>query len=128
MQLKWNKLLSVWAVQRRLAREMLLQSRDSLAFPLFNLKGYPMKKILIASAILCFASAQAMAQTTAPVGGAPVPAAAAPAAGAAAGAAVGGTVAGLSTSALIAIGAAVAVVAGAASSDSTTTHTTPTHH
>lgn len=127
MQLKWNKLLSVWAVQRRLAREMLLQSRDSLAFPLFNLKGYPMKKILIASAILCFASAQAMAQTTAPVGGAPVPAAAAPAAGAA-GAAVGGTVAGLSTSALIAIGAAVAVVAGAASSDSTTTHTTPTHH
>ena len=127
MQLKWNKLLSVCAVQRRLAREMLLQSRDSLAFPLFNLKGYPMKKILIASAILCFASAQAMAQTTAPVGGAPVPAAAAPAAGAA-GAAVGGTVAGLSTSALIAIGAAVAVVAGAASSDSTTTHTTPTHH
>ena len=127
MQLKWNKLLSVWAVQRRLAREMLLQSRDSLAFPLFNLKGYPMKKILIASAILCFASAQAMAQTTAPVGGAPVPAAAAPAAGAT-GAAVGGTVAGLSTSALIAIGAAVAVVAGAASSDSTTAHTTPTHH
>lgn len=129
MQLKWNKLLSVCAVQRRLAREMLLQSRDSLAFPLFNLKGYPMKKILIASAILCFASAQAMAQTTAPVGGAPVPAAAAPAAGAAgAGAAAAGTIAGLSTSALIAIGAAVAVVAGAASSDSTTTHTTPTHH
>jgi uncharacterized membrane protein YhiD involved in acid resistance len=87
---------------------MLLQSRDSLAFPLINLKGYPMKKILIASAILCFASA--------------------PAAGAT-GAAVGGTVAGLSTSALIAIGAAVAVVAGAASSDSTTTHHgTTTHH
>lgn len=121
--------MSSRAVWRRLAGEMLLQSRDSLAFPLFNLKGYPMKKILIASAILCFASAQAMAQTTAPVGGAPVPAAAAPAAGAAAGAAVGGTVAGLSTSALIAIGAAVAVVAGAASSDSTTTHHgTTTHH
>ncbi|MGK5055214.1 hypothetical protein [Janthinobacterium sp. RB2P8] len=119
--------MSTWTVQRRLAKEMLLQSCDSLAFPLFNLKGYPMKKILIASAILCFASAQAMAQTTAPVGGAPVPAAAAPAAGAT-GAAVGGTVAGLSTSALIAIGAAVAVVAGAASSDSTTAHTTPTHH
>ena len=118
MQLKWNKLLSVCAVQRRLAREMLLQSRDSLAFPLFNLKGYPMKKILIASAILCFASAQAMAQS------APAPAAATPAAGAAA----AGTIAGLSTSALIAIGAAVAVVAGAASSDSTTAHTTPTHH
>lgn len=103
----------------RLSREMLLQSCDSLAFPLFNLKGYPMKKILIASAILCFASAQAMAQSTP----APAPVAAAPAAGAAA----GGTVAGLSTSALIAIGAAVAVVAGAASSDSTTAHTTPSH-
>ena len=63
---------------------------------------------------------------SAPAASAPV-AAAAPAAGAA-GAAAGGTVAGLSTSALIAIGAAVAVVAGAASSDSTTTHhATPTH-
>lgn len=64
-----------------------------------------MKKILIASAILAFASAQAMAQTTAPVGGAPVPAAAAPAAGAA-GATAGATVAGLSVSTMIAIGAA----------------------
>lgn len=92
-------------------------------FPLFNQKGYSMKKILIASAILCFASAQAFAQS------APAPAAAAPATGtAAAGAAAGTTVAGLSVSTLIAIGAAVAVVAGAASSDSTTAHATPSHH
>ncbi|MEG2901099.1 MAG: hypothetical protein RR983_12385, partial [Massilia sp.] len=66
-----------------------------------------MKKILIASAILCFASAQAMAQS------APAPAATAPAAPAAgaAGATAGTTVAGLSVSTMIAIGAAVAVVA-----------------
>ncbi|WP_219115205.1 hypothetical protein [Janthinobacterium sp. UMAB-56] len=128
MQLKYNKLLSPWTVQRRLAREMLLQSRDSLSFPLFNLKGYPMKKILIASAILCFASAQAMAQTTPPVVPAQPPAAGAAGATGGGTAAGVGAAAGLSTSAMIAIGAAVAVVAGAASSDSTTTHHAATAH
>ncbi len=63
------------------------------------------------------ASVKSLAATTRLAQSVPAAPGAAPAAGGA-GAAAGGTVAGLSVSTMIAIGAAVAVVAGAASSDS----------
>jgi hypothetical protein len=106
--------------------------------PLQLNKGLKMKKLLVTTAILSLLSAQAFAQesATANAGNASSTATAGQA-GASSSAAAGTSsgflgstaIAGMSTGALIAIGAAVAVVASASSDDgTTTTHSTTTHH
>jgi len=95
-----------------------------------------MKKVLVTGAILSLLSAPVFAQEAATAAGQTGTAATGTAAGTAAAetATTGGffgstAVAGLSTGTLVAIGTAVAAVAVAASdNDSTTNHSTTTHH